>query len=107
MSKQFQMALVFDDLACNPMVEQFWKFHVENPGVYKELLTLALRMKRTGRKRYGMKGLFEVLRWHRALETTDEEFKLNNNYTAFYARMLMKRLPELDGFFAVRGSVAD
>jgi len=107
MSKQPQMVFSFDDMNCHHMVEQFWKFHVENPGVYKELLTLALKMKRTGRNRYGMKGLFEVLRWHRALKTTDEDFKLNNNYTAFYARMLMKRLPELDGFFAVRGSVAD
>jgi len=107
MSKQPQMVLSFNDLGCHPMVEQFWKFHVENPEVYDELKNLALKMKRTGRKHYGMKGLFEVLRWHRALETTDEEFKLNNNYTAFYARMLMKRLPELEGFFSLRGSVAD
>ena len=107
MSKQPQMVLSFNDLGCHPMVEQFWKFYTENPSVYEELRDLALKIKRTGRKHYGMKGLFEVLRWHRALETTDEDFKLNNNYTAFYARMLMKRLPELDGFFAVRGSVAD
>jgi hypothetical protein len=34
---------------------------------------------------------------------SDEEFKLNNNHTRFYSRLLMEMEPELVGFFEVRG----
>jgi hypothetical protein len=47
------------------------------------------------------------MRYHRALVTTDDQFKLNNNYTAFYSRELMEEVLELKGFFRTRGSVAD
>jgi hypothetical protein len=86
--------------------ERFRAFHETNPQVYAELRDLALRAKRAGLKRYGMKGLFEVLRWNRALQTQGEPWLLNNNYTAHYARLLMERVPELRGFFETRRSVA-
>jgi hypothetical protein len=89
------------------IAEQFIRYHEENPHVYHELKRLALQLKQKGHKHYGMKGLFEVMRWHMALYTTDTEFKLNNNYTAFYSRMIMENEPQLEGFFRVRESVAD
>jgi len=51
-----------------------------------------------------MKMLFEVIRWQHYMTTNDpsSEYKLNNNYTAFYARLLMKHTPELDGVFELR-----
>lgn len=88
-------------------VANFKRFHGENPHVYERLVELALRLRRRGHERYGMKGLFEVLRWHYALETTDQNFKLCNNYTAFYARLIMQREPELKDFFRTRPSDAD
>jgi len=86
----------------------FRKFHKENPWVYQELVKLTFKLLGKGRKRYGMKGLFEVIRWHRAMETdADDGFKLNNNHTAFYARMLMMNELRLKGFFVTRDSKAD
>jgi len=84
--------------------ENFVEFHTANLSVYQELRALALKMKRSGREHYGIKSLFEVLRWHRALKTSDtsSDFKLNNNYTALYARVLMQNEPELEGFFRTR-----
>jgi len=82
--------------------ERFEQFHADNPQVYDGLRELALRARRRGHERYGIKGLFEILRWQHAMETTDEEFKLNNDFTAFYARLLMDREFELDGFFETR-----
>jgi hypothetical protein len=86
------------------LAEQFLDFHVQNPEVYVELRTLALQMRRRGVEQYGIGGLFEVLRWHRRMQTVDQasEFKLNNNYRSFYARLLMDNEPELDGFFELR-----
>jgi hypothetical protein len=84
--------------------EQFWDFHMQNPEVYEELRSLALQMRRRGVEHYGIGGLFEVLRWHRRMQTVDQasDFKLNNNYRSFYARLLMEREPELEGFFELR-----
>lgn len=82
--------------------ERFQAFHSENPHVYWALRQLALDMYGRGVRRYSMKGLFEILRWQYALRTKGEEFKLNNNYTALYARLLMQQEPELKDFFEVR-----
>ncbi len=83
--------------------DRFWEFHEANPDVYRRLRALALQMRRRGVVRYGMAGLFEVLRWEHAMQTSDPEgFKLNNDYRSFYARLLMEREPELRGFFEVR-----
>ena len=83
--------------------QQFEAFHAENPHVYSALRHLALDAARHGR-RLGIGMLFEVLRWQYAMTTTDEasEFKLNNNYRAFYARLLMEREPELQDYFETR-----
>ena len=80
----------------------FERFHEENPHVYEKLTTLALNLRRKGYDSYGMKGLFEVMRWMTAMKTTGSKFKLNNNYTAHYSRMIMQNCPELQGFFNTR-----
>lgn len=36
-------------------------------------------------------------------ERFGDEYKLNNDYRAFYARLLMANEPELAGFFETRG----
>jgi hypothetical protein len=83
--------------------ERFQAFHEANPHVFDLLKDMALAIKATGVRRYGMKGLFEILRWQSAVQTEgDEPYKLNNVFTALYARKLMEEVPELNGFFEVR-----
>ena len=71
-----------------------------------ELVQLIKQLKERGHTQYSMKGLFEVLRHRHALKTTSEDFKLNNNYTAYYARLIMDQYPEHEGFFHLRGKGA-
>lgn len=81
----------------------FEQFHTANPWVYRKLKGLALAIKQTGRDHYGMKALFEVLRFEHAMEThASDGLKLNNNYTALYARKLGQEVPELEHFFQYR-----
>ena len=82
----------------------FIRFHKQNPHVYETLRRMALKAKRSGLKKYGIKALYEVARWKLRFETNDalSDFKLNNNYPAFYARMLMENEPELNQFFETR-----
>jgi hypothetical protein len=82
----------------------FWEFHAANPEVYVRLVSLARMLRGRGRKRCGMKMLFEQLRWEHYLETEDRSsFKLNNNYTSYYARLIRSQEPDLAGMFELRG----
>lgn len=87
----------------------FLAFHAQNPHIYEELERIALTLKRSGVHRWGIKALWEVLRYELVLRTSSSahSFRLNNNYTAYYARLLMETCPELDGFFETRTHPAD
>lgn len=83
--------------------DNFLRFHAENPHVYALLAKLARRWRtrRPGRG-CGIKMLFETARWYLDLRGEGEPIALNNNYTAFYARLLMEREPDLAGLFETR-----
>jgi hypothetical protein len=109
MSSDAQLALSLEaiveiPLAENePVADRFRRFHEANPHVYRELVRLARALKVRGFGHAGMKSLFEQLRWQWAWRTKGQErYKLNNNYTAHYARLIMKREPDLEGFFRTR-----
>ena len=86
----------------------FEAFHDANPWVYRELCALARDLVARGHHRVGMKMLFEVLRWSYAMSTDDpsSDFKLNNNYTSRYARLIMDLEVDLDGVFETRRLIA-
>lgn len=85
-------------------VEAFKEFYRDNPHVYAALVRLARQAKEAGYRKLGMKQLFEVLRWEFTVVTrSDSGFKLNNNFTAPYARIIMYQEPDLAGFFEIRG----
>jgi hypothetical protein len=90
---------------------QFEDFHARNPVVYTTLVRLARRARDVGRGELGIACLWERMRWELFVETdtpgAGEPFKLNNNHRAFYAREIMQREPDLDGFFRLRESEAD
>ena len=82
----------------------FERFHAENPAIYEELRELAFFYRRRGRAYYSIDGLFQIVRHHRNIRTTDTttDFKLNDHYRALYARLLMRREPALEDFFRIR-----
>lgn len=83
------------------ITERFERFHEENPHVYDEIVRLARVARSRGRDRWSINGIFEVLRWSRMV-TGGDDFKLSNDYRALYAREVMRREPDLDGFFSLR-----
>lgn len=84
------------------LAAQFRLFHERNPGVYQALRELALAAKADGWRRGSINLLFERLRWLYAVQTKGSKYKLNNNWRAFYARMLMDNEPTLQDWFDVR-----
>jgi len=83
---------------------EFQEFSFNHPEVETELVKLARKAKAKGRASFGMKALWEVMRWTFWMESTDdvEPFKLNNNYPSRYARKIMRDYPDLRGFFQTR-----
>lgn len=92
----------------DPIERAFWEFHRDNPNVYIELRGMALGLHGRGYDHYGIKALCEVLRFNRVMETdiADDTFKINNNYSALYARLLMRHEPRLSEFFETRERIS-
>ena len=87
-----------------PSIESsFRQFHADNPHVLDELEYLARTWFEAGKPTIGMKFLCEVIRWQRSLKLkSHDEFKINNNFTAHYARMIIARNPTWAGRIRVR-----
>jgi hypothetical protein len=83
---------------------QFWEFHEENPHVYDEIVRLCRQANARGFKHWSINGIFEVIRWNRAIKTRADDYKLNNNLKTPYARYVMQNEPDLRGFFITRQS---
>lgn len=89
------------------IVEKFREFHLQHENVLELFATYAKQTKQVGRSSFGIKAIAERVRWHVNIETIGtegEEFKINNNFTSCYARLLMLRYPELNGMFELRST---
>ena len=82
---------------------RFDDFHRLNPHVYSDLRDLCHQVRRAGVARFGIRTVWERLRWKARFETTRpaSDYRLNDHYTPFYARLLMQE-PELAGLFETR-----
>lgn len=87
--------------------DAFDAFHAKHPDVYRDLVRICREWRRrAGRRRWSIDAAFHQLRWEwvKPELTADEEevFKLNNNHTAFYSRMIMANEADLAGIFETR-----
>lgn len=81
----------------------FLKFHATHPEVYAELVRISRRLRAQGWDRFGIATVFEVARYRAMVgELKGNHPKLNNNFRAYYARMIMQRETDLDGVFKTR-----
>ncbi len=49
-----------------------------------------------------MKALYERLRWESGIRTDGSPYRLNNDFTALYSRLLIERRPEWSEAFRLR-----
>ena len=87
---------------CSKLMAQWEACKRKNPWLLPKLAEMAREMKRCGHNSYGVKSLFEALRWETRHSTGDLGLKVNNNHTAFAARDLMDQYPDLSDFFRLR-----
>ncbi len=80
------------------------KFSEKHPKV-KGLFALFTReIIARGFRHYSASAIFERIRWEtdQADVSGKSMFKLNNNYSPWFARKFMKENPQFDGFFRTR-----
>lgn len=81
--------------------ERFERFHAENPEVYRMFCRIAAAYARKGHKYVSAKDIFEQIRVK--VDTRHEGlWKLNNNFTALYARLFMDQHPDYKPMFRTR-----
>lgn len=88
------------------LTQKFEAFDGANQHFQPELVKLARRfLDKTGRT-CGIQRLIEIARWDIEMTLdTDDEFQINNDFAAFYARKIMVENPDLLGFFRLRRAV--
>lgn len=90
------------------LVEQFERFHRENPHIYELFKRFAGMLVDRGYKHHSSDAILHRIRWHVNVETVDATgFKINDHYTAFYSRLFERDFPQHAGFFRKRASAAD
>lgn len=86
----------------------FNRFHAGHPEVFERFEALALRVIRSGRRHYSAATLLHVIRFETDVDTRQVDgFKVNNNWSPYYARLFVGRHPELSHFFEFRTARAD
>lgn len=80
--------------------DDFLNYHESNPEIWKHFNRFALLAAVSGKK-IGAKAIFERVRWEVEIENS-QDFKVNNNYAAYYARAFELKHPQYKGFFEFR-----
>lgn len=82
--------------------ERFEQYDRANPQIFEAMLSIARRWKAAGRTHCSADFLLHILRWETGLRGGDD-FKINNDYAARYARKMAQQYPhEFGGFFEFR-----
>jgi hypothetical protein len=79
--------------------EKMWEFHKLNPHVYERFEELTLLLINRGYKQLSSKGMFEFMRIDYMIKTSGSSFKLDNNFTPYYARFFEYNNPNHKGIF--------
>ena len=77
-------------------------FHRENPHVFKLFERFGSEAHANKRNRFSAYMIRERIRWYTMIATTGSEFKMSNNHTPFYARLLVLVHPEIRDLFLIK-----
>jgi hypothetical protein len=86
------------------LAEECLAFSTEYPTVWELFCKFTFDRIKAGFRHYSADAIFHRIRWQTDQPDVDglSTFKMNDHYTAFYAREFMKQYPEHDGFFRLR-----
>jgi len=92
----------FKELNNKTIRAAFVDFDTMNPRVYQAFRAQALKALRAGSTKISSKAIVNWMRWEMFLQTNDKDFKINDAFTAHYARKFIREFPEHIDKFEVR-----
>lgn len=82
--------------------ERWQCWHNENPQVWNLFERFTKQAIQRGHTRLSAWLIVNRIRWETSVETTGKDFKISNNYVAFYSRHFMEKYPQYEGFFVTK-----
>jgi hypothetical protein len=81
---------------------KWWEWHKQNPHVYDLFEKFTLDAISKGHERLSAWLIVNRIRWETAVETRGDDFKISNDFIAYYARLFMHNHPRYEGFFKTK-----
>lgn len=94
---------LLDLMACPSRELQAQAFHRKHPEVWALFCQFTREKIARGARRIGAKAVWERIRWETGAGDNEGAPKLNNNFTASYARWFQAMYPQHAGVFRTRG----
>lgn len=101
---QLKLALHEDFLA----KKQAWlEWHTANPMVWKMFEQFAFQAVKMNRKKISHWLIINRIRWETSIMTTGNEFKISNDFIAFYARHWKEAYPAYKDLFNIKRMIGE
>jgi len=84
-------------------LEDRWlKWHKDNPKVYDLFEQFTNEAIQRGHKKLSAWLIINRVRWETSIVTSGSDFKISNDFIAYYSRHFMLLNPKYDGFFTTK-----
>ena len=81
---------------------KWWRWHQQNPDVYRLFERFTFEAINAGHRRLSAWLIVNRIRWQATVVTKGDDFKISNDFIAYYARLFMHRHPQFAGFFQTK-----
>jgi|DEB19_MinimDraft_3_1074340.scaffolds.fasta_scaffold04892_3 hypothetical protein len=82
--------------------QRWWAWHKANPHVYQLFERFTWEAIKLGHKHLSAWLIVNRIRWETSIVTKGDDFKISNDFIAYYARLFMHYHPEHKGFFRIK-----
>jgi hypothetical protein len=81
---------------------KWWIWHRANPHVYELFKRFTMQAINRGHRNLSAWLIVNRIRWETSIETTGDDFKISNDFIAYYSRLFMHDHPQYKGFFRTK-----
>lgn len=82
--------------------QRWLDWHAANPHVYELFKQFTFEAIDKGHRRLSAWLITNRVRWETSVETNGDDFKISNDFIAYYARLFMDEHPQFRGFFRTK-----
>ena len=92
----------YKELNGKSIAEGFKDFHEKNPHIYEAFESTVKKHLKQGRRKLSAKEIVNFIRWNGGFFKNDVDFKINDAYQSYYARLFVELNPDHKDVFSFR-----